>query len=68
MTDLFSVRGKTVLVTGGSRGIGLMIARGFVEAGARVYVSSRKKEACEETVAELSRAGDCRSLPAYLST
>src|SRR4029453_16434675 len=42
MDDLFSVAGKTAVVTGGSRGIGLMIARGLVEGGARVYVSSRK--------------------------
>jgi NAD(P)-dependent dehydrogenase (short-subunit alcohol dehydrogenase family) len=45
-----------------------MIARGFVEGGARVYVSSRKKDACEETVADLSRIGDCRPLPADVST
>jgi NAD(P)-dependent dehydrogenase (short-subunit alcohol dehydrogenase family) len=64
---LFAVAGKTVLVTGGSRGIGLMIARGFVENGARVYVSSRKKEACDRVAAELSRAGECISLPADLS-
>ncbi len=68
MTDLFAVDGRTVLVTGGSRGIGLMIARGFVEAGARVYVSSRKQEACDRTAAELSELGDCRSLPADVST
>src|SRR5438552_9422847 len=67
-SDLFSIEGKTALVTGGSRGIGLMIARGFVEAGARVYISSRKAEVCEEVAAELSKTGDCRSLPADLST
>jgi NAD(P)-dependent dehydrogenase (short-subunit alcohol dehydrogenase family) len=62
--DLFSVEGKTVLVTGGSRGIGLMIARGFVEHGARVYVSSRKAEVCDEVAGELSKLGTCVSLPA----
>jgi NAD(P)-dependent dehydrogenase (short-subunit alcohol dehydrogenase family) len=66
--DLFSVSGKTVLVTGGSRGIGLMIARGFVEAGARVYISSRKAEVCEQVAEELSRAGDCVAIPANLSS
>lgn len=68
MQDLFSVSGKVALVTGGSRGIGLMIARGFVEAGARVYVSSRKKEVCDEVAAELSKTGTCVSLPADLSS
>ena len=68
MTDLFSVEGKSVLVTGGSRGIGLMIARGFAERGARVYVSSRKADACEAVAAELSESGSCFSLPADLST
>jgi len=68
MQDLFSVAGKTVLVTGGSRGIGLMIARGFVEAGARVYISSRKAEVCDRVAAELAGAGTCMSLPADLST
>jgi NAD(P)-dependent dehydrogenase (short-subunit alcohol dehydrogenase family) len=57
-----------VLVTGGSRGIGLMIARGFVENGARVYISSRKAEVCGEVAAELSKVGTCHSLPADLST
>jgi len=56
------------LVTGGSRGIGLMIARGFVEFGARVYISSRKAEVCDEVAAELSKIGECISLPADLSS
>jgi NAD(P)-dependent dehydrogenase (short-subunit alcohol dehydrogenase family) len=68
VSDLFAIAGKTALVTGGSRGIGLMIARGFVEAGARVYISSRKAEACDEVAAELSKVGTCVSLPADLST
>lgn len=66
--DLFSIEGKTALVTGGSRGIGLMIARGYVEAGARVYISSRKTEVCDEVAAELSKSGECISVPADLST
>jgi NAD(P)-dependent dehydrogenase (short-subunit alcohol dehydrogenase family) len=66
--DLFSIDGKTALVTGGSRGIGLMIARGFVEAGARVYISSRKADVCDEVAADLSKVGTCVSLPADLST
>ena len=67
MTDLFSIKGKVALVTGGSRGIGLMIARGFVEAGAKVYISSRKAEACDEVAAELSQAtGRASSMPADL--
>jgi NAD(P)-dependent dehydrogenase (short-subunit alcohol dehydrogenase family) len=66
--DLFSVEGKVALVTGGSRGIGLMIARGFVEAGARVYISARKADACQAAAAELSKHGVCVALPADLST
>jgi NAD(P)-dependent dehydrogenase (short-subunit alcohol dehydrogenase family) len=68
MTDLFSIAGKTALVTGGSRGIGRMIATGYVEAGAKVYVSSRKAQACAELATELSNVGDCIALPADLST
>ncbi|MFN0120247.1 MAG: SDR family oxidoreductase [Blastocatellia bacterium] len=66
--ELFSIKGKTALVTGGSRGIGLMIARGYVEAGAKVYISSRKKEVCDETARQLSEIGECISIPADLST
>jgi NAD(P)-dependent dehydrogenase (short-subunit alcohol dehydrogenase family) len=67
VSDLFDVSGKTALVTGGSRGIGLMIARGFVEAGAKVYISSRKAEVCDEVAAELSKVGTCISVPADLA-
>ncbi|MGI8756997.1 MAG: SDR family oxidoreductase [Acidimicrobiales bacterium] len=66
--DLFSVAGKTVLVTGGTRGIGRMIAGGFVAGGAHVIVSSRKADACEETAASLSAYGSCTAIPADLST
>ena len=66
--DLFSIKGKVALVTGGSRGIGLMIAQGFVEAGATVYISSRKKEVCDRVAEELSAIGQCVSIPADLST
>jgi len=68
VVDLFSVTGKSVLVTGGSRGIGLMIARGFVEAGAKVYISSRKVDVCDRVATDLSRVGMCMSVPADLST
>jgi NAD(P)-dependent dehydrogenase (short-subunit alcohol dehydrogenase family) len=67
MDELFSVRDKVAVVTGGSRGIGLMIARGFVEAGARVYISARKAEQCDEAARELSKSGTCVSLPADIS-
>jgi NAD(P)-dependent dehydrogenase (short-subunit alcohol dehydrogenase family) len=65
---LFSVAGKVALVTGGSRGIGRMIARGLVEAGARVYVASRKQSDCDAAAAELSKLGTCAAIPADLST
>ncbi|MET7865231.1 glucose 1-dehydrogenase [Micromonospora taraxaci] len=67
MTQLFSVEGKTVLVTGGSRGIGLMIAQGFVRAGAHVVISSRKADVCEAVAKELSAEGRCEAIPADLS-
>ena len=66
--DLFSLKGRTALVTGGSRGIGRMIAAGFLAQGARVYISARKAEACNQTAQELSALGHCVSLPADVST
>ena len=68
VSSLFSIRGKIALVTGGSRGIGLMIARGYVEAGATVYITSRTAEVCDAVAEELSTVGCCISLPNDLST
>lgn len=65
---LFSLEGRCALVTGGSRGIGRMIAEGLLRQGARVYISARKAEACDETARELSEIGPCVSLPADVST
>lgn len=66
-SSLFSVAGKVVLITGGSRGLGEYMARGYVANGARVYISSRKAAVCEELAAELSKTGTCIALPADLS-
>lgn len=67
-SELFSVSGKNVVVTGGSRGVGLMIARGLLEAGANVIISSRKADACEAARAELSQIGSCEAFPSDVST
>ncbi|WP_213957448.1 MULTISPECIES: SDR family oxidoreductase [unclassified Variovorax] len=67
-TQLFSLKGRTALITGGSRGIGRMIAEGYLAQGARVYISARKADACDQTARELSAFGHCVSLPADVST
>jgi NAD(P)-dependent dehydrogenase (short-subunit alcohol dehydrogenase family) len=66
--DLFSVKDKAVVVTGGSRGIGEMIAEGFVRNGARVIITARKAEACDATVERLSEFGAIESIPSDLGT
>lgn len=65
--ELFSVRGKVALVTGGSRGLGEMIARAYVENGAKVYITARHADACESLARELSQMGECIAIPADLS-
>jgi NAD(P)-dependent dehydrogenase (short-subunit alcohol dehydrogenase family) len=64
---LFDIEGATVLVTGGSRGIGFFLAQAFVEAGARVFISGRKEDDCDASAAQLSRLGSCVSVPCDLS-
>lgn len=68
MKSLFSLSNRAAPITGGSRGIGKMIARGFLEHGAHVYISSRKSEQCEEAAEELSRYGKCIAIPQDVST
>jgi NAD(P)-dependent dehydrogenase (short-subunit alcohol dehydrogenase family) len=69
MLDLFSLEGRVALITGGSRGIGKMIAKGFLAYGARVYISSRKADVCESAARELSEGGGhCIALPIDVST
>ncbi|MDV3129977.1 SDR family oxidoreductase [Mycobacterium sp. 21AC1] len=68
MTDLFRLDGKVAVVTGGGRGIGLMMARGLLQAGASVYLSSRKEAELDAAVAELSPLGRVAAVPADLGT
>jgi len=66
-TELFSLQGRVALVTGGSRGIGRMIAKGLLCQGARVYITARKAAACDATAKELSAFGTCISMPLDIS-
>ncbi len=66
--SLFDIRGKVALVTGGARGLGRMIAAGLVAGGARVYITSRKREIGEQTAHDLSAEGECAALTANLAT
>ena len=68
MQHLFDLSGKVALVTGGSRGIGEMIAEGFVANGVKTYISSRSQDVCDATAARLSELGESISVPADLST
>ena len=67
MENLFDLKGKTALITGGSRGIGAMIAEGFVRNGVKTYITSRKAEACDFKANELSEFGECISVPADIN-
>ena len=68
MKDLFNVQGKVAIVTGGSRGIGAMIARGFVENGVKTYITARKEEELQATAKALSAQGECIAVPSNLAT
>ena len=69
MKDLFSLKNRIALVTGGSRGIGAMIVQGFLEHGcSRVYITARKAAQCDAAAKELSQYGECISIPGDLST
>jgi NADP-dependent 3-hydroxy acid dehydrogenase YdfG len=65
--ELFSVRGKIALVTGGSRGIGEMIARAYVENAVKVYITARKAESCDALADELSKTGNASQSRRYFA-
>jgi NAD(P)-dependent dehydrogenase (short-subunit alcohol dehydrogenase family) len=67
-SELFSLEGKTALVTGGAQGLGRMIAEGLLRAGATVAITSRKADICESAAAQMAPLGRCIPLPADLST
>ena len=67
MENLFDINGKVALVTGGSRGIGAMIAEGFVKNGVKTYITSRKSDQCNSKAEELSKFGECISVPTDLT-
>jgi NAD(P)-dependent dehydrogenase (short-subunit alcohol dehydrogenase family) len=68
LNTLFSLKDKVALITGGSRGIGMMIAQGLLQAGAKVYITARKKAACVEAAKELSAFGPCIAIPSDVGT
>lgn len=68
MNDLFSLKDRVALITGGSRGIGRMIAAGFLKQGARVYITSRKADSCRRTAEDLCHLGQCLHMPMDVST
>lgn len=68
MKNLFDIQGKIALVTGGAQGMGRMIAEGLIDAGAKVYITSRKADICEQAAKEMSERGQCIGIAADLST
>jgi NAD(P)-dependent dehydrogenase (short-subunit alcohol dehydrogenase family) len=68
VAQLFGLAGKTAVVTGGSRGIGYMIAAGLVANGVKTYITARKAEACDEAARQLAETGECISIPADLAS
>ena len=68
MENLFSLKGKVAVVTGGSRGIGAMIARGYLQNGVKTYITSRKLEELQATANEFSEFGECIAIQSDLST
>lgn len=68
MNTLFDIAGKTALVTGGAKGLGRMIAAGFVDAGCKVYITSRDAAAAEQAARQMSESGSCIALHADLAS